>query len=46
VAIENTPKSGMTSLTEDLFNVMNDLDQHEQISPVNVDPRLTVKLLR
>lgn len=47
VSIEDTPKGGMTSPTEGLFSVMNDLDQHEQICPVNdVDPRLTVELLR
>jgi hypothetical protein len=46
VSIENTLKSGITSPTEGLFNVMNNLNQHEQICPVNVDPRLTVELLR
>ncbi|CAI7613100.1 unnamed protein product [Penicillium pancosmium] len=45
-SIENTPTNGMKSPTEGFFCVMNDLDQHEQISPFNADPRLTVELLQ
>lgn len=45
-SIENTPKNGVTSPTEGLFSVMNDLDKHEQLCPVNVDPRLAVELLQ
>lgn len=46
VSIENTPKSGISTPTEGLFDVMDDLGQHEQSCPVNVDPRLTVELLQ
>ncbi|KAJ5381132.1 helicase [Penicillium cataractarum] len=45
-SIKNTPKSAMSTPTEALFDIMNDLDQHEQLCPVEVDPRLTVELLR
>lgn len=46
LSIENTPTSEMTSPTADLFDVMNDLDQHEQLRTIDADPRLTVELLR
>lgn len=45
-SIENTPKSAISTPTEALFDVMNGLDQHEQLCPVEDDPRLTVELLR
>lgn len=45
-SIVNTPTTGVTSPAEGLFGVMNDLDQHEQLYSINVDPRLTVELLR
>jgi hypothetical protein len=44
-SIENTPKSAMSPPTEGLFDVMNDLDQHDQFCSTEVDPRLTVELL-
>lgn len=44
--IENTPKSAVSPPTDALFDVMNDLDQHEELCPVQVDSRLTVELLR
>lgn len=45
-SIENTPKSAMSPPAEGLFDVMNDLNQHEQFCSTEVDPRLTVELLQ
>lgn len=46
MSIENTPKSTISTPTEGLFDVMNDLGQYEPFCPVKVDPRLTVELLQ